>query len=192
MKEIILSKLFLDKLFKFFFYRNKRIVVAVSYIIIMYLCTLAYIIVFFAKLNLIIDWFKQSQISFGIFSILIFILLVIICVYLAVQFNKLVKQTKVGFLDEMSKTYPINSTETINIDDNGITSKNSTQNHMYYFQYTDVACYYKTNNIYIFQSLDDSFIFIDTDMYNKEFLKSVVKTRKLKKRRILKTFKKES
>jgi hypothetical protein len=192
MKEIILSKLFLDKLFKFFFYRNKRIVIAVSYIIVMYLCTLVYIIAFFAKLNLVINWFNQGQISFGIFSILIFILLVIICVYLAVQFNKLVKQTKVGFLDEMSKTYPINSTETININDEGITSKNSTQNHMYFFQYTDIACYYKVNNVYIFQSLDDSFIFVDTDMYNKDFLKDVVKSRKLKKRRILKTFKKES
>lgn len=192
MKEIILSKLFLDKLFKFFFFRNSKIFKALTYISMMIILTIAYLIVFIFKIDNIIIWFQEGTYSFGIFSIVILILLIIFSIYLIIQFNKLQKQSKVGFLDELSKTYPANSTETIEFLENGISSKNSTQNHVYFFQFNNIFAYYKMSNIYIFQSTDDSFIFVDADMYNKDEIKKVIKDNKLKKRLILKTCKKES
>ena len=42
MKEIILSKMYLKKLFNFFFYRNKKIMTSLIYMITLFLVTFAF------------------------------------------------------------------------------------------------------------------------------------------------------
>ena len=188
MKEIILSSMYIDKLYKFFFNRNKKILTSIIYMIVMYLVTFVYTVVFFVKINTVIDGFSNNNFTYSSFMLIMFIILIGFSVYLFVQYNKLQKETKFSFKDEISKTYPINSTEKISIEDNGIKSINSTQNHVFYFQYSDIACYYKYKNLYIFESKNDNFIIFEASKFDKELLLKIIKENKIKKKFVLTSF----
>ena len=192
MKELILSNMFINKLYKFFFLRNKKVFQAIAYLIVIYIITIAYYIYFFMKLDTVIANFTSDDaLSNSIFTILMLIILTLLSVVLSVQLRKLQKESKYGFIDELSKTYPVNSTETITVDEVGITSKNSADKHVYSFQYNDIACYYKSNNVFIFQSLDDSFIFIEFNKEEYNTYKKIIKSHNIKKKIILKDYKKK-
>lgn len=192
MKEIILSKLYIQKLFNFFFNRNKKIMSSLIYMTILYIVTFAYIIVFFTNINKVIDGFSNNSFGYSSFMIIMLIVLVAISIYVFIQFNKLKKETKFSFDDEIAKTYPVNSTEKITIDDNGIKSINSSQNHAFYFQYNDIACYYKYKDLYIFQSKEDNFIIYEANKFDIKNLTELIQKYKLKRKIVLKSYKKDN
>lgn len=192
MKEIILSKMYLKKLFNFFFYRNKKIMTSLIYMITLFLVTFAYIIVFFVNVNKVIKGFSDGSFGYSSFMLILLIVLIFLSVYIFIQFNKLKKETEFSFSDEIAKTYPVNSTEKITIDEKGIKSLNSSQNHVFYFQFNDIACYYKYKDLYVFESKEDNFIIFEANNYDKKLIENIIKENKLNKKIILKSFKRNN
>jgi hypothetical protein len=191
-QEIILSRMFLNKLFKFYFVRNTKIYKTLIAINFITLLTCIYLIAFLIRLNRVIEYFSTSNYSIGIYIIIILILLIIITITLWVQYSKIYKESKFSFLDEFNKTYPINSTEYVSFEENTITSKNSGNNHMMIYNMSNIATYYKYNKIIIIQTLDDNFIYLELDNVYDEKIYSILKMNNIKKSHILKSFKKES
>jgi len=187
-QEIILSKLFLTKLFKFYFYRNVKIFKTFLALLTVVTATVVYFITFLAKINYVISRFDGINYSTGIYLILILVLLFIISGWLIFAFIRLFNTSKYNFLDEIQKTFPQSSNEMIEIVNGTISSKNSSNNHMYIYQLTDLARYYVYNNILVLQFFDDNFIFLNYEKNNNEIKK--IKETKLKKH-FLKEMKKE-
>lgn len=185
-QEIILSKLYLTNVFKFFFYRNAKVFRTLGYLIFILLASFAYFVVFLTKITYIVSMFDSQNYSNAIFLILVLVVLLIICGWLIFAFIRLFKQSKYSFLDDIQKTYSINSTEMVTIESNVITSKNSQNNHMYVYNLTDITRTYVSNGLLIIQFCDDNFIFLNA---NKEIL-SLEEIKKHKKH-FLKTTKKE-
>ena len=185
-QEIILTNDFITKIFKFFFYRNGKVFRTLSYLIFIVLATLVYFIVFLTKISIIVNMFDTKEYSKGIYLILVLVVLLIISTWLIVSFTKLFNQTKANFIEDLQKTYQINSTEIIEIEKNVITSKNTQNNHMYVYNLTDITRSYVCNGIIILQFVDDNFIFIPykKDIFNIEQIKK-------HKKFFLKTTKKE-
>lgn len=103
MKEIILSKMYLKKLFDFFFYRNKKIMTSLIYMFTLFVVTFAYIIVFFVNVNKVIKGFSDGSFGYSSFMLILLIVLIFLSVYIFIQFNKLKKRQNLVSLMRLLK-----------------------------------------------------------------------------------------
>ena len=178
--KLLLTNMFLAKLFKFYFIRNKKIFIALINLTIFFALSLAYIVLFVVKLPSQIQKFKEG---FGLDSYLIIILIMVLLLdgYFIYAALKLSASSKKIFYDEINQSFPLNSTYTVTLEGDLIQAKNSIVLHIDSYDISDIAWYYQFSDLLILQAKDDKMILID----KKEELASQIK-RKLKENNIKK------
>lgn len=182
--KIILTNMFLGKLFKFYFYRNKKIFIACLNILLFLLISLVYIILFIIKLPGQIQNVQNGG-KFESFLIIILLLVLILSIYLIVSYFRLLSNSKKVFFDEINQAFPLNSTVRSSFENGVIISKNSIVKHIDQYNLSDITNYYKFFDLYIIQACDDKLLLFTKEYVNntQEFKESL---KKIKKRFIIK------
>ncbi len=189
-QEIQITKPFLNKLFSFYFFRNLKVLRTLIVLVTLIIITIVYFCIFCFKLSWIISQFDgvTDHIMNSIYLISILVLLLVITGWLIASYIKLYNTSRVNFIEEIIHSYPIDSTQTIEVVNGVIISKNSVDSHLDSYNDSDISLYYLFKGLMLLQTFDNNFIFLNYENNNDtDKIKS-----KAKKKHFLKTLKEES